>query len=554
MSLQAKPVCRTMWMFPRNIRRIEPWKISRIASLLDAAAGEAGSQELQDALYEELSRVGVKREKMKDGTGVENPGGLRTYLAQLACLGLFYVDMQKHFMPTHAGDLIIKGENPVGVLRCQLMRLQYPSVYGFGQNVQISPAMSVKPFVFLSLLLRDERLQGYLTQSETAVCVIYGRTFGDYEKCALKILDMRAGRLDGLRGAVDRLEDLCTPKRWKKPDDVLWERGITDAEQIANTAINYMIAVGFVVADKDDVSGASIYRLTSDQKALDDIARWMPEGRKIETVKKDPSTWINAQVRFGRYDKEKVMSIRAKGRVFGFAGLIRAAYIAEIEKTPYGFDHSAFVREWAQRWHKTEQEIEASVRDLRTRSADDISRAALINAANSGGAEALQLEIGMTNVFRRLGFDGAVHIGQKKPPLHRPGGYPDIYLRVMGDSGSGMADTKATTKYGFPIGDTQKLGTYYKDAWREIDPDAPSRFFLYIAGSFAKSQSTIMRNLDECTLKYGSAVSAVTVYALLDLAGNQARPTARQLMEVFSTPRFFNSDVQIIEAAKKQPL
>lgn len=554
MPLQEKPVYRSMWMFPRNIRRIEPWKISRIAGLLEAAAGEAGSQELQDALYEELSRLGVKREKMKDGTGVDNPGGLRTYLAQLACLGLFYVDKDKRYVPTHAGDLVIKGENPVGVLRCQLMRLQYPSVYGFGHNVMISPSMRVKPFVFLISLLRDERLDGYLTKSETAVCVIYGRTFADYEKCVSKILAMRSGNAEGLRGVVERLEDLCTPKRWKKPDDTLWKQGITDAEQIANTAINYMIAVGFVVADRDDATGAGIYRLTSDQKALVDIERWMPEGRKIEPIKNDPAAWINAQNRFGRYDKEKVMSIGAKGRAFGFAGLVRAAYIAEIEKCPYGFDHGAFVRDWAERWHKTEQEVEACVKDIRTQSTDDISRAALINAANSGGADAVQLEIGMTNVFRRLGFDGAMHIGQRRPSISRPGGYPDIYLRISSESFSGMADTKATTKYGFPISDTQKLKTYYKDAWREIDPEAPSRFFLYIAGSFARSQSTIMRSLDECYENYGAPVSAVTVYALLDLAANSARPSAKQLTEIFSTPRFFNSDAQIIEAAKNLPL
>lgn len=29
-------------MFPRNIRRIEPWKISQIASLIQAAMGEVG--------------------------------------------------------------------------------------------------------------------------------------------------------------------------------------------------------------------------------------------------------------------------------------------------------------------------------------------------------------------------------------------------------------------------------------------------------------------------------------------------------------------------------
>lgn len=128
-------------MFPRNIRRIEPWKISQIASLIQAAMGEVGNQALQDDLYAQLSKLGVKREKQNDGTGVSDPGGFRTYLAQLACLGLFYVSKDKTYVPTYAGEVLIQGKNPVGVLRCQLLRLQYPSVYGWGHNVQIDPAM-----------------------------------------------------------------------------------------------------------------------------------------------------------------------------------------------------------------------------------------------------------------------------------------------------------------------------------------------------------------------------------------------------------------------------
>ena len=551
MPLFSKPTCRKMWMFPRNIRRIEPWKISQIASLLQAASGDAGSQELQDELYAELGRLGIKREKSDDGAGVENPGGLRTYLAQLACLGLFYVDKAKRYVPTHAGELIIEGRDPVRVLRCQLLRLQYPSVYGWGNNVRMSPAMRVKPFAFLVRLLRDARLDGFVTCEEAAVCVIYGRTRSDFGKCIAKILRLRNGEAGSLSDVVDDLADICTPKRWNKQDDVLWDRGITDAQEIANTAMNYLIAVGFVVAERSEEFGGRIYRLTTDEKALSDIEQWLVEDDKIEAVRDDPNVWINAQNRFGRYDKDKVMSIGAKSRVYGFAALLKAAYIAEVERKPYGFDHAAFVRALADRWHKPQQEVEACVTDIRKR-VFDISRASLINAANSGGADAIRLEIGMTNVFRILGFDLAEHIGQWRPSVDRPGGYPDIYLRVSHEEGSGMADTKATTKYAFPLTDTQKLKTYYKNAWKEIDPRSPSEFFLYIAGSFARSQEAIGRTLSECSRNYGAPVSAVTVYALLDLASNEKRPTASSLMRVFRKAQFFNSDAQIIECAQER--
>lgn len=536
-------------MFPRNIRRIEPWKISQIASLIQAAMGEVGNQALQDDLYAQLSKLGVKREKQNDGTGVSDPGGFRTYLAQLACLGLFYVSKDKTYVPTYAGEVLIQGKNPVGVLRCQLLRLQYPSVYGWGHNVQIDPAMRVKPFAFIIRLLRDSRIGGFLTCREVAVCVIYGRTRGDLEKCVDKILTLRADPLKDLVDVVDTLEDLCTPKRWNKPDDVLWDRGLTDAGQIANTALNYMIAVGFVEAEKGIAGGDTVYRLTTDEKALADIDRWMPEEAKLENVPNDPGMWINAQNRFGRYDKDKVVSIGQKKRTFGFSALIKASYISEVERSTYGFDHAAFVKAKAAQWQKSETEIEECVTDLRKR-ITDISRTALINAANSGGSDAIQLEVGITNVFRSLGFDLSEHIGQKRATVKRRGGFPDVYIRSSTVPGSAMADTKATSKYNFPLGDTQKLGSYYRDAWKEIDPTSPSCFFLYIAGSFAKSHTSIKNTLDDCTQDYGAPVSAVTVYALLDLAGNGDRPSASELMKVFSSPRFFNSDMQIIQAAR----
>lgn len=549
MALDAKPSSRKMWMFPRNIRRIEPWKISQIASLLYAGMGEAGNQELQDKLYEQLSKFGIKREKSEDGTGVDNSGGFRTYLAQLACLGLFYVSKDKNYVPTRAGELVIQGKNPVSVLRCQLLRLQYPSVYGWGRNVQIDAAMRVKPFAFIIRLLHDLRLEGYLTCRDVAVCVIYGRDRSDFEKCAEKILALRNGKAEKLADIVDALEDLCTPKRWNKPDSMLWARGLTDAQQIANTALNYMIAVGFITAEKETGSCETIYRLTADEKALADINRWLPEESKIEHVSEDPKGWINAQKRFGRFDKDKVISIGQKKRTFGFAALIKASYVAEVESSPYGFDHDAFIKDKASQWQKTVTEIEDCVTDLRKR-IEDISRAALINAANSGGVAAIQLEVGITNVFRCLGFDLSSHIGQKRATVKRRGGFPDIYIRASSESGSAMADTKATSKYNFPLSDTQKLKDYYKDAWKELDPDSPSKFFLYIAGNFAKSHESIWKTLAECSDNYCAPVSAVTVYALLDLAGNKNKPSPATLMKLFSTPRFFNSDGQIIEAAK----
>ena len=49
-----------MWMFPRNIRRIEPWKLTQISSALEVCIGDVQSQDVQDELYKQLSELGVK--------------------------------------------------------------------------------------------------------------------------------------------------------------------------------------------------------------------------------------------------------------------------------------------------------------------------------------------------------------------------------------------------------------------------------------------------------------------------------------------------------------
>lgn len=87
-----KPVYRQLWMFPRNIRLIEPWKLVQISKILTLSDGDITDQSVQDGLYARLHDLGVKI--AANEYGVSNSGGMRTYLAQLACLGFFWKDIK----------------------------------------------------------------------------------------------------------------------------------------------------------------------------------------------------------------------------------------------------------------------------------------------------------------------------------------------------------------------------------------------------------------------------------------------------------------------------
>ena len=78
---------RTRWMFPRNIRKIHPWKIAEILNILSIASFKEewdGNQCVQDVFARALSNAELKQNK----TYTTNSGGARTYLSQLEMLGL----------------------------------------------------------------------------------------------------------------------------------------------------------------------------------------------------------------------------------------------------------------------------------------------------------------------------------------------------------------------------------------------------------------------------------------------------------------------------------
>lgn len=48
---KVKPAFQTMWMFPRNIRCIEPRKLAQISKLIVVCTGDLVPQEVQDDLH-----------------------------------------------------------------------------------------------------------------------------------------------------------------------------------------------------------------------------------------------------------------------------------------------------------------------------------------------------------------------------------------------------------------------------------------------------------------------------------------------------------------------
>lgn len=526
-----KPTHRTMWMFPRNIRFIAPWKLNQIASLLYSATGDAGSQSVQDQLYDQLAQLGVKIGR--SSTGIANAGGMRTYFAQLACLGLFWRDVDGSWKTTIAGDELIAARNPLKVIRCQLLRMQYPSVYGNGHNVQCAPEMCVKPFSFLVQLLQEDRLGRHLTCDDMAVAVVYGQSQKDYGTVVDKILQARES---GFASIIDSVTDLCTPRRWNASDEELLQKGIEDARTIGNTAKNYLEAAQLIYPCSNEKSKTS-YELVSDEKILIEIRPLLEE--KLEPA---PNAGYEAawQRRFGRYNKTKDnRRIDGVTRVDSRTALLQSLFIRAVETSPYDFNVKAFCEHQAASWGVLVQDVARIVNPLVSR-VSTVERNTVMAAALSGGTQAIVFEKAATAILRKLGFELSEHLGQKYAK-HRDGGYPDIRIRSSLLASCGFGDTKATNKYVFPLTDTQKLGSYYHDCWKEFPDHTPTAWFLYIAGGFGSNSQTVKKKLKECADKYSHPVSAITVNALLDLADMKHPPSVEALARIFGRSEYITS-------------
>jgi hypothetical protein len=447
------------------------------------------------------------------------------------CLGLYWEDpATRQLKLTHAGELILDADKPMSVLRCQLLRMQYPSVYGKGHNVCV------------------DRLDGYLREEEAAVAVIYGRDFASYETVVEKILLMRQSNDFSMRNIIDSVYDVRTPRRCSEDAEKDLEKGITDAQEIANTLKNYMLAAQ--LANQTKMDGKFVFSLNDDPKILQEIAPWLSEKDSIDPLEKGyEAAW---QQRYGRYDKAKTSTPKSRAKKDGFASLVGTQYIQAVKDNPYGFDEDEFIKKTAARYGKPVQQVSLAVDPLRG-DIDNIAEDEVINASLSGGKDARKLEIALTNIFRKLGFDLSQHIGQKQA-LNRRGGYPDIYIRSSKSTVCGLGDAKATSRYSFPISDVEKLGSYYKNCSDEIDPNVSCEYFVYIAGGFDRSVSAVEKQLKDASELFDAPVSAVTVRALLSLLKSQQNVGEAlgvdQLETAFRSGEYFAGITEIRAVAK----
>ncbi|VEW10782.1 AlwI restriction endonuclease [Brevibacterium casei] len=225
------------WMLSRPQRKL--YRLPLTVSALNEAAAESqwgGNRESHIAFEEILEREGIKRPgPRRDRTG----SGGRTHAALVRSLGLAFNSVETGRLElTLAGIALAEGGNPSAVLKHQVMKFQYPSVYSISSGVDISRSFRLRPFVLLLRLLVHPDLGGYLTQDEVARVVILigtGDTAADTNRVAAEIKQYRST-------GVNELEFL---ERFGKGDDT-FEKLVDRLGDIANTVFNWLELTGVI--------------------------------------------------------------------------------------------------------------------------------------------------------------------------------------------------------------------------------------------------------------------------------------------------------------------
>lgn len=521
---------RRVWMFPRNIRNIEPWKLHQILTVLMeyAQTSDVSSQQVQDLLYSILASIGLKRDAI-----LRDPksGGMRTYFAQLECLGLVFKKKDKSYEFTIAGEMMRDGTEPQKVLQLALLRHQYPSSYSIGRNIKIDQRIKIKPFIFILMLLHDERLSGYITSEEIQVPVIYGHTYTCYELCLNKILAMRSG-IDFSQVVGNPSEDLFTPRGSGE-----LRLAYNNVSDIANTAKNYLQAAGLLICDLQKASGKEKYffnesfedMYTSELEKKDDYIRY-PENKE------------SFQRAYGRYDKVKdtrLVRPQANRQKSGAETLIQLKCIEYMKDNPFSSD---FVTEYCDvmgTYGFSREQVTEIINPLLARK-NTLEESVYLEYANSGGVKATEFEKATTTLLKSLGFNKAIWIGSKRTKLDRRGGFPDIFIAHGATDDCGLADTKASIAYALNHKDMLALSETYFGSNKEINPNSSVKYFVYIAGGFKGNVNSALEELNQ-TMKI--PVTAVTAQALLDIKRNSKYHNRPEIIEekIFKSNKLITS-------------
>jgi hypothetical protein len=491
-------------MFQRNIRKIYPWKVSQILSLIHMNLENdtwSGNQTAQDAFTKSLEEVGLKREGVQYDL---HSGGARTYFSQLESLGLFFTREDGSMWLTIAGQDLVDGTYlPAEIMRTQLLNYQYPSIYSQVANVKIHPRIKVKPFLFVLELLLDPEIE-YLTDSELIIPVMYGHNSSCIGICKSKILAFRESQ-DILSVIDNPAQDLFTPRTRGRST----EKALEDFKNIANTCKNFLESCSLVISQVTEDS--RIKQIVVNEGVLPDILSALANKNTFIPVGSAESF----QRKYGAWNRQRDTRNLTRGttRVSRGEPIIHALFAEYAGKNlvldmPMEFVDKAV-------GHGFDRQLVINTIEPYLVNSLSLYEQNFMELSSGGRATANDFEKAVRRLFEERLHYKATHTGQRHR-AGKTGGFSDIFIQESSGRFCAIIDTKASPKYDLSAADFHTMTNSYIPSIQEIAEYQGEElgFCAYVAGGFTNSMNDRVRTL---SAESGECFAAIKAYDLLKL-------------------------------------
>jgi len=443
-----------------------------------------------------LKRVGERRD--------QRGGGGRTYYAWLASLGLVFTHESTHqTMLTLAGEAIIDGKDPVGVLRNQVLKYQFPSPFSLSpatSKTRVHERFKIRPFRFLLKLLRDSRLAYKLSQEEIARVVAVeacDEKNTTYEYVVGRILEYRE---NGLASLADNFFELYAPSTGK----VNIEHPYSHLDDLANTLVNWLEYTQFI--DRDDGWISIFPDRTGDVDAI------LNDGTKLIDR---PNEQEYVQRKYG-LDPEHVKDTRTLSAARKITDVlvaeqqVKQAFVSLSLHRPVSAITADIINAVSRKTGVPFSQTEEILLKLYPHGAVGAFMTEYFEMAFKGRDEAAEFEKATAELFRDVFGFRAEHVG----PI---GLTPDVLLLSDQDGYQAIIDNKAYRKYSISNDHHNRMvHNYIKNLQNYSSEKLPMAFFTYIAGGFGSNIDSQLRQIVRETAVHGSAVTVSNVIKMIE--------------------------------------
>ncbi|MDO5049353.1 MAG: restriction endonuclease FokI C-terminal domain-containing protein [Actinomycetaceae bacterium] len=480
-----------------------PWKTQdKTTELQIEAALEASN----------VKRVGTRRD--------QQGGGARTYRSWLKSLGLLFMDNQDRLQLTLAGEDLLKGENPIPILRKQVLDFQYPSNWALKGASSVNPRFRLHPFRFILGLLADERLEGYLTEAEDVakIVICYAETPDSHEDVVERILQLRQ------KGDASLETDYYETFKSGRISHGRLDKLFSNHADIANTLGNWLEYSQLIVRD------AGAWRLNPVADSLIEATL----GQRPKLIDRaDDEEYFQRRYGIG-LNRTKDLRDLTNSRTISKALIeehnLNASYLGIASQKLITRIDASLVGELAKKAGTTQATAERFLHRNYPKGSANLFLSEYADMAVASRTRATEFEIATVEIFQQVfGYD-AFHIGAQ-------GVVPDIYLESASERYSAIIDNKAY-KDGYSITNDHFNRMTYNyipeiDSYRPTTNSYALAFFTYIAADYKKTVNAKLKEISDQTQVAGSLITATSVIHLVEL--HQDKPFTHQaLRQLFS--------------------